>query len=1461
MTRSSERVAVANQKARKGISTGSNSSLRSFNRAANYFLVRTYKQNTKSFNAAVPFLTLHTSFLRTQYPPFTDPINTERNGIDFACMSQCNTIETEIMVHRYPKFAVICTVVSCLWGCNLEQSSLISTEGRRPPTPITASASGEGLVLNELLASSAYKSPDRADWIEIHNAGKRAINLKGYSLTDSLRNPGRWRITADLFIEAGGFRLVHADAKNLSENTRYDSRTILKRLLHWWKYKRASITPADAAPRLHTNFRLASTSGELGLFSPSGKLVDSIEYGLQVPDVSFGRVQDQGWRYCLQPTPGTPNDGPSARNTGTPSRVKLEPRESFQPEPFSITLTTDEPDAVIRYELGGAKPTAESPIYHAPIKVERTTTLRTCLFLPDSLPGPCATKTYIINEMTSLPIACVTADPADLWGPTGIYENPAKKINKDARDLSTKNVRIPVHVEMWQSNRTKTNDMDAGMQMHGKTTLGLPQKSLGLYARSKYGEEAFRGDLFPGSGLDSFGSLILRNGGQDWCATLLTESTVKALSDGYMDIDHHSCAPYVVFINGQYWGIHNLREKSNADYLKTHYGHGRADLDILEENQRVVTGDRRHWDRLTEHIHSSDRSDEASLAFVENQIDINAFINFQIMRIYIGYYGLSHNRKAWRPRTHGGKWRWMLFDVDQTLGISGTRDAYLRGDPYGASTNHLAVYINPNNSIRPSEDYEMLFIWLLKHNSFRHKFAQTFAMHLNSTFAPVRLLEIIEQKKQLIEAEMPRHIDRWKSSPTFVQDINNGLSVNRFSPIQSIADWEESTTILTRYANHRPAYMRQHLMRCLELGRLVEVQCEVKTAAAGQIRISGVPTRSNLFHGKFFRDSPLQLEAIPHAGYSFRRWVQNGVPAGTERELILTPDRDTVLVAEFEPGGMAVLPAEIDGVLTLRQEDSPYLAQGDVAISKHGRLHIEAGVTVLMPQDAEILVRGALVIQGTNSQPVRIRPNTTAGCSRWGAICIDSAQGPVILEGIDIRGASNGRTRNRFPAAISSINSLVTLNNSSIADSGQPVSSMDGHLIVKNSRLSCGNTGDLVHVVRGRALVQDNDLKGSGASDLDAIDFDGVANGRVVGNIVSGCVGSSGDGIDLGEQSDNIIVANNLILGCRGKGVSVGQASTAVVTDNVIVGCKQGISVKDFGSQANIVGNVFLRNHVGVACFEENKGKGGGGVLISNCIFYKSLAQAVWSDNRSTASVNYCITSNSVLTGTENLVGSPDFLDVQNLDLSLAEDSLGKNSGAPTALNDPDGSRADIGGRFEQRSISNEVLSEYQRLLTVSFADIVITEIHYNPSRLQEDEYYEFIEICNRGNSPADISGYSFVRGIDFEFPLGTTIAPKECVLVCAASEVFSQQGLQVFQWNRGKLSNAGEALELLDSRGEIVDLVNYDNRGTWPKQADGGGSSAELLDMHTDNDIGSNWRASVVAGGTPGWIPERSPP
>ena len=138
--------------------------------------------------------------------------------------------ETYMMVHRYPKVAVICTVISCLWGCNLEQSSLISTEGRRLPTPITTEEPGEGLVLNEFLAKSAYELPDRADWIEIHNAGKMAINLKGYSLTDNLRDPGRWRITADIFIEAGGFKIVHADATILSQNTRYDSRTILKSL-------------------------------------------------------------------------------------------------------------------------------------------------------------------------------------------------------------------------------------------------------------------------------------------------------------------------------------------------------------------------------------------------------------------------------------------------------------------------------------------------------------------------------------------------------------------------------------------------------------------------------------------------------------------------------------------------------------------------------------------------------------------------------------------------------------------------------------------------------------------------------------------------------------------------------------------------------------------------------------------------------------------------------------------------------------------------------------------------------------------------------------------------------------------------------------------------------------------------------------------------------------------------------
>jgi len=147
-----------------------------------------------------------------------------------------------------------------------------------------------------------------------------------------------------------------------------------------------------------------------------------------------------------------------------------------------------------------------------------------------------------------------------------------------------------------------------------------------------------------------------------------------------------------------------------------------------------------------------------------------------------------------------------------------------------------------------------------------------------------------------------------------------------------------------------------------------------------------------------------------------------------------------------------------------------------------------------------------------------------------------------------------------------------------------------------------------------------------------------------------------------------------------------------------------------------------------------------------------------------------------------------------------------------------------------------------------SFAQIVITEISYNPPESGTDSL-EFIELYNNGASAVNLSGYNFTQGVTFTFP-SMMLAAGQYVTVCEDSVAMQIVfGTAAHEWTSGALTNGGEDIILVDNFGATVDSVDYDNAGPWPvgpPSPDGDGPSIVLCDPSADNSLGSNWSVSL---------------
>ena len=239
------------------------------------------------------------------------------------------------------------------------------------------------LVINEFMASNSSYSQDPQgeydDWVEIYNYGPNAIDIGGLYLTDNLSVPNKWRIpygnSAVTTIPPQGYLLIWAD------NDTTD-------------------------PGLHANFKISTVGEEIGLFDTDGStLIDSVAFGEQTNDISYGRYPDanENWRFFGLPSPGKQNIG---AYLGEVAEAKFSQDRGFYDTPFSITITTKTEDAVIYYTLDGSEPYHSAysgrfsggMVYTNPIGINKTTCLRVRAIKPGWKPTNMDAQTYIFLD-------------------------------------------------------------------------------------------------------------------------------------------------------------------------------------------------------------------------------------------------------------------------------------------------------------------------------------------------------------------------------------------------------------------------------------------------------------------------------------------------------------------------------------------------------------------------------------------------------------------------------------------------------------------------------------------------------------------------------------------------------------------------------------------------------------------------------------------------------------------------------------------------------------------------------------------------------------------------------------------------------------------------------------------------------------------------------------------------------
>lgn len=537
-----------------------------------------------------------------------------------------------------------------------------------------------------------------------------------------------------------------------------------------------------------------------------------------------------------------------------------------------------------------------TPIY---TPITQATVVRAACWKEGAIISPAVSKTYLIDSTSAtryhLPVVSVILPDKDLFDyDTGIYVLGRHYDETCLQSVPDANYKHDdwergAQFELFDPTGELLFRQTAGIRIHGNFSANQARKSFRFEARKKYDNDGvFKYALFPGlkqvaevgsKPVEKFNSFLMRNSGNNHRINLFHDAMVHRLVNHTVS-DGQASRAVVHFVNGEYWGIMNLREKHDENYFSEHYNMAPEEVIIANaRTQSIASGypyEYDHYYNLEKFAGANSLAIPENYDYLNTQMDIANYLNHFMIEIYINNTDfLGNNRKFWRKRTprympyapfgHDGRWRWILYDTDQSF----AKPDYDR----------LTVTTTSNFSSN------LLLRKLLENDNARNYFINLFCDNMNTTFRPERVMAVVDSMKNNMEHDLAEHIGRW-----------GAVTANQ--------NYEE----IEDFAYRRPIFMKQHLRARFGLTDTCNLTVKADISK-GKIKVNSVTIDSRTagianpqspypWTGEYFTDIPVTLVALPKDGYVFSHWSNNS----TNDTLILTLTGNTTLEAFFKPG-------------------------------------------------------------------------------------------------------------------------------------------------------------------------------------------------------------------------------------------------------------------------------------------------------------------------------------------------------------------------------------------------------------------------------------------------------------------------------------------------------------------------------------------------------------------------------
>jgi hypothetical protein len=723
------------------------------------------------------------------------------------------------------------------------------------------------VVINEFSCSNRSQfldnHSDYEDWIELYNTASSSVNLAGYYLSDDSLNPTKWQIPTGVTITANGF-------------------------LRFWTSGRNEVV----APNYHTSFKLSQTknTAEFIVFAdPSAVILDYVKLNSSNRTQlghSRGRKPNGSatWYVFKTPTPNATNNSSNAY-TRYAAKPTMDMIPGFYPSAITVTMTNNEPSSTLYYTTDGNLPTTSSSVYSSPVTISTTKVVKAYSRPTDTLiiPSFVEFNTYFINEPHTMSVVSIA----------GTQLTTLANGSGSLRPFGS--------CEYFDVNGNRTAKTYGEFNRHGQDSWANSQRSIDFISRDEMGyNNAIKEQLFPNSPRDSYQRVIFRAAGDDNFpadyspqnagSAHVRDAYVHMLANiGGMDLDVRRSVKTLVFMNGQYWGVYDIRENPDEhDFTEYYYGQDKFHLQYNETwgstwaeyggNQSLTD-----WGALRSYILSNSMTNQANFNYVDSQLDVKSLADYVIVNSFtVCTDWLNYNTGWWRGLDTNGqhrKWGYILWDNDATF------DFYINytGVP---NTNYNAPPCNPQTMINSYADPQQhldVLEKLLTNPSYQTWYRNRCIDLWNTVFSCDNMLYQFDSVIAVITPEMPRHCTRWSGQLT---------------------DWQDNVQTLRTFIQNRCNYMASGFMSCYNLTGPYDVVLDVDPPGSGTIDLNSLHLTNFPWNGTYFGNITTSLTANSSDTntYLFTNWTSTSQvfnPNSTTAAVTSSLNASDTIVAHF----------------------------------------------------------------------------------------------------------------------------------------------------------------------------------------------------------------------------------------------------------------------------------------------------------------------------------------------------------------------------------------------------------------------------------------------------------------------------------------------------------------------------------------------------------------------------------